>query len=378
MTPFGLAALLGGGGSLALGLGLDWPAFDLVGLGLLVAVVLAFTAVARPSSVTIDREIQPPRVPKGQPAIALLTFVNRSRRAVPATVATQHFSAQEVRTVIPRLRGRERGTRAYRLPTTRRGIFDVEPVEIVRRDPFELFRLTHRQAEPQRIWVYPRVLDFTRLPTGQSRLIEGPSSDTSPQGTITFHRLREYVPGDDLRLVHWRSSAHAGQLLVKHNVDTAQPYTVVVFDLRPSRYTETSFEEAVDVTASVIVSAGRNKAPAELRCTDGAVVGGPQSRVVTPLIDFLTGVEATPSGTLQAQLLGLRQARGGTELVVITGALERADLPAVAALRRRFDQLVVVSIDGEHGEPVDFPGVRVIAAADADAARAAWNLQALS
>ncbi len=265
MTPFGLAALFGGGGSLALGLGLDWPAFDLVGLGLLMAVVLAFAAVARPSSVTIDREIQPPRVPKGQPAIALLTFVNRSRRAVPATVATQHFSAQEVRTVIPRLRGRERGTRAYRLPTTRRGIFDVEPVEIVRRDPFELFRLTHRQAEPQRIWVYPRVLDFTRLPTGQSRLIEGPSSDTSPQGTITFHRLREYVPGDDLRLVHWRSSAHAGQLLVKHNVDTAQPYTVVVFDLRPSRYTETSFEEAVDVTASVIVSAGRNKAPAELR-----------------------------------------------------------------------------------------------------------------
>jgi uncharacterized protein (DUF58 family) len=376
MTPFGLAALLGGGGSLALGLSVDWPAFDLLGIGLLVAVVVAFATVAQPSRITIEREIQPPRVPKGQPAIALLTFVNRGRRPVPVTVATQHFSAQEVRTVIPGLRGHERGTRAYRLPTTRRGIFDVEPVEIVRRDPFELFRLTRRQAEPQRIWVYPRVLDFARLPTGQSRLIEGPSSDTSPQGTITFHRLREYVPGDDLRLVHWRSSAHAGQLLVKHNVDTAQPYTVVVFDLRPNRYTAASFEQAVDVTASVIVSAARDKAPAELRCTDGTVIGGPQSRVVTPLIDFLTGVQATPNGSLQQELLGLRHARDGTELVVVTGALDRADLPAVAALRRRFDQLVVVSIDGETGDPVNFPGVRVIAAPDADAACTAWNLQA--
>lgn len=376
MTPFGFAALFGGAGSLALGIGLGWPAFDLVGIGLLVVVVLAFATVARPSRIVIEREIQPPRVPKGQPAIALLTFVNRGRRSVPMTVATQHLSAQRVRTVIPGLRGHERGTRAYRLPTTRRGIFDVEPVEVVRRDPFELFRLTRKQGDAQRIWVYPQVLDFERLPTGQSRHIEGPSSDTSPQGTITFHRLRNYVPGDDLRLVHWRSSAHAGQLLVKHNVDTSQPYTVVVLDLRPSRYTESSFEQAVDVAASVLVSAARDKSPAELRCTDGATVGGPQSRIVTPLIDYLTGVQASPAGSLAEQLLELRHARGGTELVIVTGELDPADLPAVAVLRRRFDRLVVVSVDARPRVPVEFPGVRVIAAADADAVRAAWNLQA--
>ncbi|WP_375489916.1 DUF58 domain-containing protein [uncultured Jatrophihabitans sp.] len=375
MTPFGLAALLGGGGSLTLGLVFDWPPFDIIGIGLLAAVVLGFASVARPSRVTIEREIQPPRVPKGEPAIALLTFVNRGRRPVPTTIATQHFSAQRVRTVIPSLRGRERGTRAYRLPTTRRGVYDVEPVEIVRRDPFELFRLIRKQGDTQRIQVYPRVLDFARLPTGQSRYIEGPSSDMSPQGTITFHRLREYVPGDDLRLVHWRSSAHAGQLLIKHNVDTSQPYTVVMFDLRPARYTAESFEQAVDVVASVVVSAGRDKAPAELRCTDGAIIGGPQAHIVTPLIDYLTSVEATSAGSLREQLLALRHAHGGTELVVVTGVLDHADLPAVAALRRRFDRLVVVTIDPA-AEQLQFPGVRIVAAADADAARDGWNLQA--
>jgi uncharacterized protein (DUF58 family) len=375
MTLFGLAALLAGAAALAMGLTLDWVSFDLIGLGLLAVVVLGFAAVARPSRLVIDREIQPPRVPKGSPAIAFLTFANRGRRTVPVSVATQPFGGHRVRTVIPKLRRGERGTRAYRLPTTRRGIFEVQPVEVTRRDAFELFRLSRKHAQPERIWVYPRVLNFRALPTGQTRHLEGPSSDLSPQGNITFHRLREYVAGDDLRLVHWRSSARAGTLLVKHNVDTSQPYTVVIFDQRPSLYTEESFEQAVDVAASVLVASAANKAPVELRLTDGTVIGGPRIREVTPLIDHLTGVRESPDGSLQAQLLSLRRQRGGTSLVVVTGELDPADLPYVGALRRRFDRLVVISIDPEHRGSHDFPGVRVIIGKDADDACAAWNLQ---
>jgi uncharacterized protein (DUF58 family) len=377
VTLFGLGALVGGIVALIMGLSLDWLSFDLLGLGLLAVVVLGFGAVARPSRLVIDREIQPPRVPKGSPAIAFLTFANRGRRPVPVTVATQPFGNQRVRTVIPRLRGGERGTRAYRLPTRQRGIFDVEPVEVTRRDPFELYRRSRKHAHVERIWVYPRILGFRTLPTGQTRHLEGPSSDTSPQGNITFHRLREYEPGDDLRLVHWRSSARAGTLLVKHNVDTSQPYTVVIFDQRPSLYTEDSFEQAVDVTASVLVASAVNKAPVELRLTDGTVIGGPRARDVTTLIDHLTGVHAHPGGELQSQLLTLRRTRGGTSLIVITGELDPGELPYVAALRRRFDRLVVVSVDPEHrqGPALDFPGVRIIVGKDADEVCAAWNLQ---
>jgi uncharacterized protein (DUF58 family) len=375
MTRFGLGALLAGVAALILGLGLDWLAFDLLGLGLLVVVLLGFATVARPSRLAITREIQPPRVPKGAPAIAFLTFGNRGRRTVPVSVATQPFGAHRVRTVIPKLRAGERGTRAYRLPTTRRGVFDVQPVEVTRRDSFELFRLSRKHGQTERIWVYPRVLGFRALPAGQTRHLEGPSSDTSPQGNITFHRLREYVAGDDLRLVHWRSSARAGRLLVKHNVDTSQPYTVVIFDQRPSLYTEESFEQAVDVVASVLVASAAHKAPVELRLTDGTVIGGPRVREVTPLVDHMTGVQADPDGALQPHLLTLRRTRGGTSLVVVTGELDAADLPFVAALRRRFDRLVVVSVDPERRAPIDFPGVRVIAGKDADAVCAAWNLQ---
>ena len=80
---------------------------------------------------------------------------------------------------IPKLRRGERGLRTYRLPTRQRGIFDVGPVEVTRRDSFELFRTSRRYGDVERIWVYPRVLGFRALPTGKTRHLEGPSSDTS-------------------------------------------------------------------------------------------------------------------------------------------------------------------------------------------------------
>ncbi|MGH8860892.1 MAG: DUF58 domain-containing protein, partial [Jatrophihabitantaceae bacterium] len=344
-------------------------------------VLVAVLVVIRPSALSIDRAIQPPRVPKGSPAIAVLTFANKGRHTVGVTVANQPFGDALVRTVIPKLRRGERGLRTYRLPTWQRGIFDVGPVEVTRRDAFELFRRSRRYGDIERIWVYPRVLDFRALPTGNTRHLEGPSSDLSPQGNITFHRLRDYVVGDDLRLVHWRSSARTGKLVVKHNVDTSQPYTVVLLDQRPGRYTAESFESAVDVAASVLVAGSANKAPVELRLTDGTAIGGPRIRDVTPLIDHLTGVQPDGDGELRTQLLALRRARGGTSLVVVTGVLDPDDLPFVAALRRRFERLVVVSVDTERtprSAPVPrFPGVRVIVAQDADEVCAAWNVSTL-
>jgi uncharacterized protein (DUF58 family) len=378
VTKAGLAALLSGVLALALGLWLQWAAFDLIGVGLLVVVALACTLVGRPSRLSITRAIQPPRVPKGSPAIAVLTFTNRGRRTVPTTVAHQPFGADEVSTVIPRLRRGEGGLRTYRLPTRQRGVFDVGPVEVTRRDAFDLFTASRRYGEIERIWVYPRILEFRPLPSGRTRDLDGPSSDTSPQGNITFHRLRDYVSGDDLRLVHWRSSARTGQLVVKHNVDTAQPYTVVLFDLRASRYTADAFESAVDVVASVLTAGAANKAPVELRLTDATTLGGPRLRDVTPLLDHLTGVDPVASGSLQATLLALQRARGGTSLVVVTGALELADLHHLGALRRRFDRLIVVAVDRKHSvrsDAVRFPGVRVIRVADADEACAAWNVE---
>jgi uncharacterized protein (DUF58 family) len=374
VTRAGVSALLAAGVLIVLGAVLHWRGLWVIGLGLLLLLLAGLAVVLRPSRLVVERQIQPPRVPKHSTAIAFLTFANRGRTSVGPTVANQAMGDTDVRTVIPRLRRGEQGSRAYRLPTRQRGIFDVGPVEVNRADPFGLFRRTRKHGDTERIWVYPRLLAFKTLPAGLTRHLEGPTSDTAPAGNITFHRLRDYVVGDDLRMVHWRSSARTGSLVVKHNVDTSQPYTVVLLDQRPDWYSADTFESAVDVAASVLAACSLNKAPVELRLTDSTVVGGPRLREVTPLLDHLTGVRFDDSGSLRGELVKLRRARGGTSLVVVTGMLITDDLPHVAALRRRFEQLVVLSLGRPDALPVRFPGVRIIQAPDADGICSAWNL----
>ena len=216
----------------------------------------------------------------------------------------------------------ETGLRTYRLPTSQRGTYSVGPVEIPKADPFGLCRRVTALGEPQVISVHPRALSLRPLPTGTSRNLEGPSSDTSPQGSVTFHRLREYVIGDDLRTVHWPSTARLGKLVVRHYVDTAQPYTVVLVDLRPEVYSPETFEEAMDVAASVATSMSWGKAPVQIRTTAGERVGGPGQRDPAPLVDYLTDVAPSPAGSLSAQLVPLRRDRGGSALVVVTGVLD--------------------------------------------------------
>jgi len=375
VTRTGQGALVLGTILLVGGMVLTWPAIAVLGALPVVLLVAALAFVLRRPRIRIERQIHPPRVAKGQPAIAYLELTNEGRGTIPTTVARQPYGDTSVQTVLPRLLGGQRGVRTYRLPTTRRGIYDIGPVEVMRADPFELLRITQRHAGTDRIWVHPAILPFRPIPSGITRHLEGPTSDTSPEGTITFHRLREYALGDDLRMVHWKSTAKTGQLVVRHNVDTSQPSTVVLLDVRPSSYPGETFELAVDCAASVTVCASVGRSPVQLRTGTGQKIGGAKDRDPGAVLDYLTTVTLDPSSTLDGELSSLRRERGGTGLVVVTGSPAPEDLAAVARLRRRFGHLVVVAITGEPTDLPAYPGVTVVTAGTAHELTAAWNLE---
>jgi uncharacterized protein (DUF58 family) len=373
MTRFGIGAVVAGVALAVGGWAARWPSVVVLGAGMLVLVLGSLVQVARRPRLALERAVEPPRVEKGTPAIAVVHVTNLSRRTVAPLAIEQRLGDTPIRAVLPRLRRGEQGLRTYRLPTSQRGVYEIGPVEIPRADPFGLCRTVQRMGEPQRIAVHPRLLGLHPLPTGISRHLEGPSSDASPQGSVTFHRLREYVVGDDLRMVHWPSTARLGKLVVRHNVDTAQPYTVILTDLNPDRYSSESFEEAVDVTASLVMSMAVGKAPVQLRLTNGDRLGGPSHRNPTPLVDYLTEVQPDPLGSLAAELLLLRRDRGGTALVVVTGRLDLDSLPMIAALRRRFDRVIATSIVARPGRMPVHPGLTIVAAGGAAELAKAWN-----
>ncbi len=374
MTRIGWGALTLGSVLVAIGVKLVWAPLVILGAGCLLLVGVGLSYLIRRPRLTITRQIQPARVSKGSLAIAYLELRNRGRLAFPSTPCVQQLGKATVRLNLPRLARRERAVRTCRLPTNRRGVFELGPVEITRADPFAFVRMTQRHAGTDSIWVYPQVFGFRPLPSGLTRPLEGPTSDTAPQGNITFHQLREYVVGDDLRMIHWKSTARTGQLMVRHNIDTSQPFTVVLSDVRPSVHSEGTFELALDVAASVLTCASVGMAPVQLRTSAGASVGGPQRRDIQPMLDYLTTVEPSESGSLHAQLVDIKRQGGGTALVVITGRPGEQDVAMLGSMRAHFQRVVMVAVTNDDVPVPAVSGVSLVTGTDAESLLAAWNL----
>ncbi len=161
------------------------------------------------------------------------------------------------------------------VPAPRRGVVVVGPVLYRRTDPVGLFARRVRWTGPVELLVRPATTDLTGLPIGQLRDLEGVPSDQISMSDLAFHALREYVRGDDLRHVHWRSSARAGQLLVRQYHDSRRTSTLLVVDTRPSAYARPEdFELALSVAASITVRAGHDGYDLALVCGDSTLGGG--------------------------------------------------------------------------------------------------------
>lgn len=120
------------------------------------------------------------------------------------------------------------------LVPTHRGIIELREQRVCCSFPFGfLNRAVHVRA-PRRITVYPRIGMLNRELLARSRTFASGGSTTSPRrgGSDEFFGLREYQSGDSIRSIHWRRSAHTGQLMVKEMTTDTPPTIVVTLDLR--------------------------------------------------------------------------------------------------------------------------------------------------
>jgi uncharacterized protein (DUF58 family) len=241
-------------------------------------------------------------------------------------------------------------------------------------DPFGFFHLGRKVGAPVQLFVHPRRHRLIGLPSSLDRSPEGPTTD-SAAGSQVFQSLREYVPGDDRRLIHWKSTAKTGTLMVREHVDTTLPDVVVVLDNSASRYDEQSFEEAVEVAASVVELCCHQGFPVSLHLpsrVDGEVSSG-QDRLGV-LLDQLAAVEMDERGpqSLLELLQRLSGGAGGAGLFLVSGSLAPAEAGAIAALARRYRSVTVAQIVEER-QVIRMPGARTYGAETAQEIARQWN-----
>ncbi len=242
--------------------------------GLLVATGLVL--VLLPTRVRADLELRPDRTSVGVPVHGLLRLANRWPLPVARPAVVVPSGTDRAFRRLPTLRPRGRRTVDLVVPAPRRGAWPVGPVYYRRTDPLGLFSRRVLWAPATELLVRPESVDLEGLPVGLIRDLEGVPSDQMSMSDLAFHALREYVPGDDLRHVHWRSSARAGQLLVRQYHDSRRTSTTLLVDTRAEAYADPEdFELALSVAASVTLRAARDGYALTLVCGDVTLGGDP-------------------------------------------------------------------------------------------------------
>lgn len=133
-----------------------------------------------------------------------------------------------------------------------RAVLAVGPLRIRKGDPFGLIRHEKELAERLTVFIHPRTVRLSTLNAGVARDLEGQPSGQIVDDDLDFHGLRAYVPGDDMRHVHWLSTAKTGTLMIRQYEATKRTDTSMTFDVNPDDYADAAeFELAMSVHASI-------------------------------------------------------------------------------------------------------------------------------
>jgi uncharacterized protein (DUF58 family) len=325
------------------------------------------------------RAVRPARLYVGGDGRVDLTIENHSDRATPLLTVTDVFDdgRRAARFVLPALPAGESAKAAYRLPTNRRGRFRIGPLAVSASDPFGLARRTWTLSAISEVLVCPRVHDVLAPRQSGGRLVasvETVHARAQAADGEDFLTLREYEVGDDLRRVHWRSTARVGELMIRQDEAQWRARSIVVLDTRPGAHDARSFETAVEATASIVDRLTRMRRRVEVMASNGQSLGAPTARAGGAVMDRLATIEPGGEDRLAGLLTSLRAHRSAALVVAVVGSLGAVELDALGALTAHGTAVMVATRGGTEPPPalVTWSGLVAV-----DASRTpfptAWN-----
>src|ERR1022692_757817 len=315
---------------------------DLLSIGALLFVLPLLSALAAGRAryrLSCTRQVSPARVPAGHTARVTVRLENVSR--LPTGLLLAEDAIPYALGTRPRyvLDGVERGgirELTYPLRSDLRGKFAIGPLEVRIADTFGLVELGRSFATTTTLVVTPRVVPLDRTTLGATWVGEG---DGRARAAVAAGEddvvPRAYRDGDELRRVHWRSTARYGELMVRREEQRWRNRVMLLLDTRRSAHCGTgatsSFEFAVSAAASIGVHLAREGLDGELMTDAGPVSTAGIFEDV--LLDSLSVVKPSHGSDLGAGTTALRGGSSGL-VIAIVGQLSAGVARQLAASRR--------------------------------------------
>lgn len=345
LTPLGWGTTLVGAGTALAGSLASWVEAAVLGFTCLSLVALSLLWSLGRAGHAVALRLANTRVTVGEKALGALTVTNPTSRRLRATMVELCVGAGANSFLCPPLGHGESHEEVFAIATTRRGIVAVGPASTIRGDSLGLVRRVQTWSDATELYIHPRTVAMNASTVGFIRDIEGATTQDLSSVDVSFHALREYVPGDDRRAIHWRSTARIGTLMVRQFEETRRSHLLIVLDLDTDAWaSDDEFEIGVSAAASMARAALVDAKEVSVHTQAGHL------KTPTPMhaMDSLSGVERV----LGAERISALTQRAGTEAsqastaVVISGSRTHlADLHA-ALTRLPLDMVITgVRID---------------------------------
>lgn len=237
-----------------LGVWFGWQEAKIAALLAGVLVVLAIAFVLGSARYSVQLDLARTRVSVGEPAVGGISATNTSRRAVLPASLELPVGAATALFHLPRMKPQETHEDLFTIPTARRAVITVGPASSVRADPFQLLRRHLQWTEATDLYVHPRTVGLDGPAAGFLKDLEGLTTKDLTNSDIAFHALRDYVPGDDRRHIHWKTTARTGKLMVRQFEETRRSHMAVALSVNLEEYAN---DDDLELAISAAASLGR-------------------------------------------------------------------------------------------------------------------------
>ncbi|WP_169944821.1 DUF58 domain-containing protein [Microbispora sp. H11081] len=353
LTPRGRSFLASGVAALLCALVLGEQDLLRVAVLIIAMPLLASLVVTRTRyRLSCTRRLSPARVQTGEESTVTLRLENVTR--LPTGLLLVEDTLRYTLGTRPRFvldRMEPRGVREidYKVGSDLRGRFPIGPLSLRIADPFGLVELTRSFTATDTLVVTPEVVPLppVRLTGEYSGGGESRTRSVAAAGDDDV-APREYRQGDDLRRVHWRSTARRGELMVRREEQEWQSRGALLLDTRRHAHRgdgpRSSFEVAVSAAASIGVHLSAEGLALRLVTDQGArhVVDSGQS---WSLLDTLAVIRQSTARSLEHGIGALRQGGGDGLIIAVLGALDPEEARTLARLRHPGVTAVAVLLD---------------------------------
>lgn len=316
----------------------------LAGSFFVVGLVLAvgYVRLHRPA-LSIGRRLGTTAVHSGDTIQVTLTLRNSGTRVIRNLSVVDEVESLGTATFeIAGIKAEATATASYRVMCRPRGVYRVGPSHVVAADPLGLAELIASDGSVDQLVVYPSVEKLSGFPLvrGQDPSMAASRPEHSQRGGEDFYTLREYQLGDDLRRVHWPSSAKTDQLMIRQLETPWQSRALVLLDVRPDVYESSdAFETAVSGAASVVTHLVRSGFDADLWAGDPHAIDASKYGAA---MERLALVQRDADIDLNSVATHIRHKGGGGALAIVTGTADRTLINVQQLLARDYPTTVLL------------------------------------